>query len=655
MAKVLLSEGEEIVTAIKRLAKMLSGEGILGRVKNAFFQGYMTLSQKKRNKKKASAVRTKKAEVKIRTICQRLGIELDPDIKPSNDAGQNNDTNWATGEDSWSPVLSKPLFIPLPPESEFSWTKKHAGPARRFGFGERFRRTATKTEVETGPTTHVCGIAEYKFRKQAGFILVRGLNDDGTERTRFAFPGGGLEAGETPEQAVVREYLEETNLKVKVIGKIFSQVADSHTFMAYWVKIVDGSPKMGEEIVEMRLMTPDFLRDFIKNDGVSKNHIKTFEAFEQLQEHLATQEAIQKARQAKRQEVARNLAKLAAENKNNHRGRFILPPQWVEINKTRRPQPTAPTDQTKGGSMYKLTAEMADLKKLGIAVSVQLQNGKLCDKWDLLASAQPHIIKPEADGCIMKNGRNDRFALMVSFPADLKGTRLIAALQSGERGENLQQIVARPLTDEKQLRDVNLIPAGEDRSAVVKLISTYEVYGGNSTKFPENNLLLILVKKEQLAVYRIGIATRIYDAKCGGAHQFLVVQKAYQSQLYQNTKEEVVTDDEFPGFNRWADMQTIVGRMVNTKALAILANSNGKTRKTASKKVAENQAVVIFFDILKGFGMAETKDGPRYFHWLQTDSNDRLPYFEKGQLVNFTNTYQSINGIQLTGVSAVDG
>jgi 8-oxo-dGTP pyrophosphatase MutT (NUDIX family) len=36
----------------------------------------------------------------------------------------------------------------------------------------------------------------------------------------FAFPGGGVDADETPEQAVVRETLEELGVKVRVIQKV---------------------------------------------------------------------------------------------------------------------------------------------------------------------------------------------------------------------------------------------------------------------------------------------------------------------------------------------------------------------------------------------------------------------------------------------------
>lgn len=50
----------------------------------------------------------------------------------------------------------------------------------------------------------------------------------------WEFPGGQMENGEHPEQTVVREYLEETNLKVRVTGEITTV---THSYMHYRVTL----------------------------------------------------------------------------------------------------------------------------------------------------------------------------------------------------------------------------------------------------------------------------------------------------------------------------------------------------------------------------------------------------------------------------------
>lgn len=55
---------------------------------------------------------------------------------------------------------------------------------------------------------------------EGGKILLAKHHDLTIDKVYWCLPGGGVEAGETPEQAVVRELKEETNLDIRVVRKL---------------------------------------------------------------------------------------------------------------------------------------------------------------------------------------------------------------------------------------------------------------------------------------------------------------------------------------------------------------------------------------------------------------------------------------------------
>lgn len=55
---------------------------------------------------------------------------------------------------------------------------------------------------------------------EEGKILLAKHHDLTIDEVYWCLPGGGVEAGESPEQAVVRELKEETNLDIRVIRKV---------------------------------------------------------------------------------------------------------------------------------------------------------------------------------------------------------------------------------------------------------------------------------------------------------------------------------------------------------------------------------------------------------------------------------------------------
>lgn len=82
----------------------------------------------------------------------------------------------------------------------------------------------------------------------------------------WVFPGGGIDAGESPEEAIVREVFEETGCMVSIIRKagIYHPInklgTTTHLFLC---KIKEGIPVTGTETRDVGFFLPEaFPRDF---------------------------------------------------------------------------------------------------------------------------------------------------------------------------------------------------------------------------------------------------------------------------------------------------------------------------------------------------------------------------------------------------------
>ena len=72
----------------------------------------------------------------------------------------------------------------------------------------------------------------------------------------YVFPGGGVEKDESVEDAVLREILEETTLKVKVNRKLYLHDYDESEGHYYLCEYIEGKPELGDSI-EKELMARD--------------------------------------------------------------------------------------------------------------------------------------------------------------------------------------------------------------------------------------------------------------------------------------------------------------------------------------------------------------------------------------------------------------
>jgi 8-oxo-dGTP pyrophosphatase MutT (NUDIX family) len=77
----------------------------------------------------------------------------------------------------------------------------------------------------------------------------------------YVVPGGGVDPGETPEQAAVRELKEETGLDVTLGEKIGQTEADGNYQYFYVSRSWSGTPALGGE--ELKRQSPTNIYDLI--------------------------------------------------------------------------------------------------------------------------------------------------------------------------------------------------------------------------------------------------------------------------------------------------------------------------------------------------------------------------------------------------------
>lgn len=71
----------------------------------------------------------------------------------------------------------------------------------------------------------------------------------------FVFPGGGVEEGETIEETVIREMLEETTMEIKINKLLYHHIYDNNTKQYFYLcNYVKGEPKLSDDSEEKKKM-----------------------------------------------------------------------------------------------------------------------------------------------------------------------------------------------------------------------------------------------------------------------------------------------------------------------------------------------------------------------------------------------------------------
>lgn len=295
---------------------------------------------------------------------------------------------------------------------------------------------------------------------------------------------------------------------------------------------------------------------------------------------------------------------------------------------------------------YEIASEIKKLEKLGARISVKSRIPGEKNKSAILDDTT-NFLSPEKDGLILQNnGQGAAFALVAETLNDPKIAVVIVNGQSREK-------------------EVSLLSSVKEENGwkfFVRLVSTWPVQGGYSTKPQDNGLRLVFAKYGKLRIFSVAVVSRLYDEE-QGAYHFLVIQEMYKAKLYRDEKGKIVAEDdivtsaeEYPGFNIWSAMQGLVDQMISPaeRNKLPLLKSRRKTTPSPGLELGENEAEVIFFDINKGFGFARVADGRGiYFNWQNSASEERLPYFFGGQEVVYDEIRTTDHGEQLIGVKDI--
>ena len=95
--------------------------------------------------------------------------------------------------------------------------------------------------------------ADALVRDARGRVLLVRRADDG----RWAMPGGWVDPGETPEQAVVREVAEETGLRVSEPRLLHTEQRPASVHYTFGCNLDGGDLRTSDESLEVVFVSPD--------------------------------------------------------------------------------------------------------------------------------------------------------------------------------------------------------------------------------------------------------------------------------------------------------------------------------------------------------------------------------------------------------------
>ena len=133
-------------------------------------------------------------------------------------------------------------------------------------------RNDIKREYPDRPISAVAGVVI-----QNDFVLL--VKKSNTENV-WSFPGGAIEIGETLHEALIREILEETSIKIEVTDQIENvnvikkdendEIKIHYVLSFYMCKYVSGQPQFGDDVVAAEWHKINKINEIKLIDGASR-------------------------------------------------------------------------------------------------------------------------------------------------------------------------------------------------------------------------------------------------------------------------------------------------------------------------------------------------------------------------------------------------
>lgn len=99
------------------------------------------------------------------------------------------------------------------------------------------------------------------------------------EEKRLETPGGRIKHGESIENALKREFLEETGYDIEIVKPIHVYNRYDYVFVIFLVKLKKKITEPLPDVVEMRWLSKKETKEFLESDKVDDHDVEVFRMF----------------------------------------------------------------------------------------------------------------------------------------------------------------------------------------------------------------------------------------------------------------------------------------------------------------------------------------------------------------------------------------